>query len=56
VKDLIIEIPILRSDSSGDLYPFTGFSKMHNNLALSTTVSSMDLWHKRLGHPSIASL
>jgi hypothetical protein len=56
VKDLITKIPILRFDSSGDLYPFVGFSKMHNNLALSTIVSSVDLWLKRLGHPSNASL
>jgi hypothetical protein len=43
VKDLITKIPILRSNSFGDLYPFTGFSTNHNNGALSTTVSNVDL-------------
>jgi hypothetical protein len=56
VKDLITKTPILRSNSFGDLYPFTGFSMNHNNVALSTTVSNVDLWHRRLGHPSNASL
>jgi hypothetical protein len=56
MKDLITKTPMLRSDSSSDLYPFAGFSKMQNNFALSTTISSVDLWHKRLGHPSNAYL
>jgi hypothetical protein len=56
VKDLITRNTIPRSNSSGDLYPFAGFSKTTNNIALSTTVSSVDLWHRRLGHPSSASL
>jgi hypothetical protein len=56
VKDLITKTPLLRSNSSGDLYSFTGFFKIHNNIALSTIVSSVDVWHRRLGHPSNASL
>jgi transposase InsO family protein len=56
MKDLITKTPLPRSNSLGDLYPFTGFSKLHNNFALSTTVSSVDVWHQRLGHPSNASL
>jgi hypothetical protein len=43
MKDLITKTPIMRSDSSGDLYPFTGFNKMHNNFTLSNTVSFVDL-------------
>jgi hypothetical protein len=56
VKDLITKTPILRSNSFGDLYPFVGFSVNHNIVALSTTVSNVDLSHRRLGHPSNASL
>jgi hypothetical protein len=47
---------ILRSNSSSGLYPFVGFSKLNNNFAFSTTVSSVDIWYKRLGHPSSTSL
>jgi hypothetical protein len=56
VKGLITRIPILSSNSSGDLYPFVGFSKLPNNVALSTTVQSVDVWHRQLGHPNSASL
>jgi hypothetical protein len=56
MKDLITKTPILRSDSSGDLYPFAGSSSTTNNFALSTVVSSVDLWHRRLDHPSSTSL
>jgi hypothetical protein len=56
VKDLITKTPLLRSSSSGDLYLFAGFSKLRNNFALSTTISNVDPWHRRLGHPSNASL
>jgi hypothetical protein len=56
VKDLISKTTILKSNSSGDLYPFAGFTNSTNKFALSTSVSSVDLWHRRLGHPSTASL
>jgi transposase InsO family protein len=56
VKDLTTKTPIMRSNSFSDLYPFVGFSKNHNNITLSTIVSSVDLWHHRLRHPSNVSL
>jgi hypothetical protein len=56
VKDLISKTIILRSNISGELYPFAGSSKITNNYAFSTQVSSVDLLHRRLGHPSSASL
>jgi hypothetical protein len=56
VKDLFPRNTILRSNSSGDLYPFIGLTKTGNNIALSTTMSSVDLWHRRLGHPCSESL
>jgi hypothetical protein len=56
VKDIITKTPILRSNSLGDLYPFAGFSTVTNMFALSTVVSSVDVWHRRPGHPSSASL
>jgi hypothetical protein len=56
VKDLITKNLILTSNSSSDLYPFSCFSKMNNNLALSTTISSVDLWHRRWRHPRNDSL
>jgi hypothetical protein len=44
VKDLINKNTILRSNSSGDLYPFTSLStKLANNYALSSTVSMADI-------------
>jgi hypothetical protein len=43
VKDLITKTQILGSNSSGDLYPFVGFSKMNNNFTISTTILSVDL-------------
>jgi hypothetical protein len=56
VKDLINQTLLLRSNSSGDLYLFDGLSKTSNKFAFTTTVASADLWHRRLGHPSSASL
>jgi hypothetical protein len=56
VKDLITQISILRSNSSDDLYPFASFFKLTNNVALTTTVPSVDIWHHRLGHPNTTSL
>jgi hypothetical protein len=56
VKDLLSKTTILRSNSSGDLYPFAGSTSSTNKFALSASVSNVDLWHRQLGHPSAASL
>lgn len=54
VKDLQTKIPILRCDSTGDLYPLslpTARTSPSTFAAL-----SQDLWHRRLGHPGISLL
>jgi hypothetical protein len=56
VKDLITKAPLLKFNSSDDLYRFAGISKNNNNLALSIIISSVDIWHWCLGHPSNRSL
>jgi hypothetical protein len=56
VKDLISKTTILRSNNSGDLYPFAGSTTSTNNFALSASVNLVDLWHQWLGHPSHGSL
>ena len=43
------------SASSGDLYPFFGNNKSLST-ALSATVSTTDVWHRLLGHPSPQAL
>ncbi|GJT16309.1 ribonuclease H-like domain-containing protein [Tanacetum coccineum] len=48
VKDFLTRHILLRSDSSGDLYPVTKSSTLP--AAFLSTSSSM--WHQRLGHPS----
>jgi histone deacetylase 1/2 len=53
VKDLATKIPLMRSNSSGDLYPFFGDHGGASTVALSV---STDLWHRRLGHPSIGTM
>jgi histone deacetylase 1/2 len=53
VKDLATRQIILKSSSSGDLYPFIGdHVSPPSALAVSTT---RDLWHRRLGHPGADS-
>jgi hypothetical protein len=37
----------MRSNSSGELYPFFGDPRIHSSMALSVT---HDLWHRRLNH------
>jgi hypothetical protein len=49
VKDLATRRLLMRSESSGDLYPFYGNTGTASSMALTT---SGDLWHRRLGHPS----
>uniref|UniRef100_A0A453MBJ6 Integrase catalytic domain-containing protein n=1 Tax=Aegilops tauschii subsp. strangulata TaxID=200361 RepID=A0A453MBJ6_AEGTS len=44
---------LMTSSSSGDLYPFFG-NKSTGGRAFSITTS--DLWHRRLGHPGKSSL
>jgi hypothetical protein len=53
VKDLATRRLLMRSNSSGDLYPFHGTNDDQHTSAL--TISG-DLWHRRLGHPSNAAL
>jgi hypothetical protein len=53
VKDLATRRLIMRSNSSGPLYPFFGASP-HGHTAF--TISTSDLWHRRLGHPGRQSL
>ncbi|KAJ9566937.1 hypothetical protein OSB04_002903 [Centaurea solstitialis] len=48
VKDLLTKQLLLRSDSSGDLYPWS--SQFTPRVALLSC--SPALWHQRLGHPS----
>ena len=43
------------SASSSDLYPFFGNNKSWST-ALSATVSTTDVWHRLLGHPSPQAL
>lgn len=52
VKDLRSKTEILRSNSSGDLYPFPASPQVSPPAAAYTAFStSADLWHQRLGHP-----
>ncbi|KAI3518158.1 hypothetical protein L1887_06607 [Cichorium endivia] len=55
VKDFQTKIPILRCDSTGDLYPLslpsTRFTSPSTFAAL-----SQDIWHHRLGHPGSSLL
>jgi histone deacetylase 1/2 len=53
VKDLTTRRILMRSDSSGDLYPFFSDGGVPPSSALTVT---SDLWHRRLGHPSDAAL
>ncbi|XP_076902942.1 uncharacterized protein LOC143557857 [Bidens hawaiensis] len=55
VKDLKTKAPLLRCNSSGDLYPLTA------PLPLKTTptafvATTQDRWHQRLGHPGFSTL
>jgi histone deacetylase 1/2 len=53
LKDLATKEVLLRSNSSGDLYPFFGDRPSSTATAFSVT---QDLWHKRLGHPTASAL
>ncbi|KAJ9565690.1 hypothetical protein OSB04_001656 [Centaurea solstitialis] len=51
VKDLKTKAPILRCNSSGDLYPLT--TPLHSLSSPTSTFAAItqDRWHQRLGHP-----
>ncbi|KAI3796959.1 hypothetical protein L1987_39646 [Smallanthus sonchifolius] len=51
VKDFKTRIPILRSNSSGDLYPLLATSDTHATSPSTFAAISHQLWHQRLGHP-----
>ncbi|KAK9061543.1 hypothetical protein SSX86_018725 [Deinandra increscens subsp. villosa] len=55
VKDYLTQIPILRCDSSGDLYPLSTPSSRLTSPATFAALSQ-DLWHSRLGHPGSSIL
>ena len=54
VKDQATKKTILRGRSSGGLYPFPSSSSARGKVACSATKISVDMWHHRLGHPSIS--
>lgn len=53
VKDLATRTPLMSSSSYGQLYSFSG-GNTTNTAVFSVGVGT--LWHRRLGHPSAASL
>ncbi|KAD5508144.1 hypothetical protein E3N88_15847 [Mikania micrantha] len=55
VKDYQTRIPILRCDSTGDLYPLTTSTAKVNSPSTFAALSQ-DLWHYRLGHPGSSLL
>jgi histone deacetylase 1/2 len=54
VKDLATRNILLRSSSSGELYPF--FGNLQSPGAALSVSTTRDLWHRRLGHPSDENL
>ncbi|KAK1421243.1 hypothetical protein QVD17_23430 [Tagetes erecta] len=51
VKDLKTKAPILRCNSSGDLYPLTTNFIKHPTKPTALVGITQDRWHQRLGHP-----
>lgn len=51
VKDLQTKTELLRTNSSGDPYPFFGASKSAYSKVHTAFLSIVDVWHRRLGHP-----
>ncbi|XP_076937369.1 uncharacterized protein LOC143604938 [Bidens hawaiensis] len=51
VKDYLTRIPILRSNSTGDLYPLALSTDTKFTSPATFAALSQDLWHRRLGHP-----
>jgi hypothetical protein len=54
MKDLATRNILLRSSSSGVLYPF--FGDLQSPEAALSVTTTRELWHRRLGHPSADSL
>ncbi|MFS7991853.1 putative RNA-directed DNA polymerase [Helianthus anomalus] len=51
VKDLKTRAPILRCNSTGDLYPLTAPLPLPSTQPSAFATISQDRWHQRLGHP-----
>lgn len=57
MKDLQTRRTLLRCESAGDLYPLpASFNKPSSASSTALLVSSLMLWHKRLGHTNEAVL
>ncbi|KAD6795397.1 hypothetical protein E3N88_06293 [Mikania micrantha] len=56
VKDLKTRIPILRCNSTGDLYPLTFNSPSQLTPPSAFAAITQDMWHHRLGHPGASIL
>jgi hypothetical protein len=54
IKDLRTKTIILRSESSGDLYPRHVAAPSSSSHQALTAATSTELWHARLGHPGPA--
>lgn len=52
VKDLQTRKTILRSDSTGDLYPLLPFQNKATSSPSVFLTASSDVWHRRLAHPN----
>ena len=51
VKDLATGNLVLRSNSTGDLYPFQSTHRFSIPASTSLAFLSSSIWHSRLGHP-----
>ncbi|KAJ9541276.1 hypothetical protein OSB04_027782 [Centaurea solstitialis] len=56
VKDFQTRTPILRCNSTGELYPLTLPSASQLTSPSAFAAITQDLWHSRLGHPGTSSL
>jgi hypothetical protein len=56
IKDLKTRIPLLRCNSSGDLYPLSFRSSSTITPPSTFAALTQDLWHSRLGHPGSSIL
>ncbi|CAL9232750.1 unnamed protein product, partial [Arabidopsis halleri] len=52
IKDLHTKKTLLRSDSTGDLYPFFPSFNKNQAPALAFLTQTSEIWHQRLAHPS----
>lgn len=51
VKDIQTGMPLMRCDSTGDLYPLTTTTRNQSTSPATFAALSPTLWHNRLGHP-----